>query len=85
LIREKSGVWNGSVLGWANGLDAGSGVADSALGAAAKEDCAFAAMASEADASNNLRIMSFLNINHLTALWERSLRAPERVRSEWTV
>jgi hypothetical protein len=60
LIFEKSGVWNGSALGFANGLDAGSvaeAVAADALRGAASAG-ALVTKVSAAVARNIVRIMS---------------------------
>src|SRR5689334_19020129 len=61
-MREKSGVWNGSVLGFANGFDAGSvaGAVARALAGAAKAGWAAAVNATAADASRTERIISLL-------------------------
>ena len=59
-MRAKSGVWKGSVLGWANGLDAGSVAEAAALalrGAAAETEGV--TTASAAVARRMLRIICF--------------------------
>src|SRR4051794_31168596 len=87
-MREKSGVWSGSVLGFANGLDVGS-VAEAAAFAfagAARTGCDAAASPIAADASRTVRIISLPKINHLgfkrcalpRAEWIKRRRPPQR-------
>jgi hypothetical protein len=61
LIFEKSGVSNGSLLGFANGLDAGS-VVDSAALRGAAAVAVDVATAIAAVASKRLRIMVLPNV-----------------------
>jgi hypothetical protein len=66
LILEKSGAWNSSVLGWANGLDAGS-VADVTVealcvGRVAAAAGTVATAASAVAARRSLLVMSLENL-----------------------
>jgi hypothetical protein len=71
LIFEKSGAWNGSVLGFANGLDAGKAVLDVDFAAGAAVAGA-AVRAIAALASKSERIIGELLMGNRSGKWRAS-------------